>query len=677
MGRKNAKVAPVQQNQMVQNMEMLEEAKALEEKTNILRQEANNKTHDTEFSQYSEVNGTPEQMDQLNNITEADVKKATEILLKYKEGKKNLEQKIIDNEEFWKMNHWDIVMDGKEDDQRIRPKSGWLLNTIINKHADAMDNFPEANILPRTRDDEETAKVLSSVIPVILEQNDYEQTYSDKTWYKCKNGTGVEGVFWNNDKHNGLGDVEIKKIDIMNLYWKPGITDIQESPNVFHVSLMDNEEIKARYPEIRVGTGMLTLAPEEYRYDDKVDTAEQTPVIDWYYKKRIKGMDIDGIPQTKTLLHYCKFCNGQVIYASENDPNYVDNGWYNHGLYPFVMDVLFPVEGSICGMGYIDVIKDDQIYIDKLQQAILENAAANARPRYAVREDAGLNETEFADLSAAIVHFSGNMGEDAFRQINATPLSGIYENVYLNKVSELKDTSGNTASSQGQASAVTSASGIASLQEAAGKLSRDANTTSYRAYKQVVYLVIELIRQFYDEPRCFRIAGEQESYEFVEFDNSGLLPQGQGNALGIDLGNRLPVMDIEVKPQKRSAYSKESQNQTALQLYGMGFFNPQNGEASLACLEMMEFDGIEKARKSVKNNLTLYQMVMQLQQQVMQMGQLIDLQNGTNITGQAEGNAQMVANTNQVENKGGTGKVSKGSLSSQAATATRTSTAPR
>lgn len=680
-----SQMTPEQQEQMAINAQAMQQIQAIDQETRAMKQEGLNKSHDTEFSAFSDVNGQNPNQGNLNIIGEAEVKEAFATLMKYKENKAELEQKLADNEAFWKMQHWDVMYRQNQAaaDKRIKPKSAWLVNTILNKHADAMDNYPEANILPRAKDDEETAKILSEIIPVILEQNDYENTYSDVQWYKNKNGTGVTGVFWNNDKQNGLGDIEIKKIDIMNLYWKSGINNIQDSPNVFQVTMMDNDEIKARYPELQEPqSGMPITESNLYHYGENVDTSNQSPVIDWYYKRRIRGVDDRGIPQMQTVLHYCKFCNGQVIYASENDPNYTERGWYDHGKYPFVFDTLFPIESNICGMGYVDLCADDQLYIDKLQQAILENAIANARPRYAVRTDSGLNEEEFNDLSNATIHFEGNLGEDAFRQITASPLNNIYETVYLQKIQEMKDTSGNTAASQGQTSNVTTASGIASLQEAAGKLSRDSSQESYRAYKEIIYLVIELIRQFYTEPRCFRIIGEMGQNEFVDFDNRKLQPQSQGylpDGMGgaIDLGSRLPIMDIEVRPQKKSAYSKETQNQTALNLYNMGFFAPANADASLACLNMMDFDGVEKMRETVSQNGTLFQMVQALQAQLMQLSTIVDAQNGTNLTGELTGQASATqASASNTPSKGSV-ETSKGSLSSQAANATRQSTAPR
>lgn len=663
----------------------LAEIDAINQRSAIMKQEGINKSHDVEFTEFGGDNSLSETglETTLGVIGEEEVHEAYQLLLKYKESKADLERAIADNEDFWKLNHWDVMERNfpKGQNDRVKPRSAWLFNTIINKHADMMDSYPEANILPRSRDDEDAAKMLASIIPVIMEQNDYEQTYSDAAWYKCKNGTSVQGVFWDNDKNNGLGDIEIKKIDLLNLYWKSGISNIQDSPNVFHVTMMDNDEIKTRYPMITAmnTSNMLPLSPLEVYDANNSDNTNMSAVIDWYYKKRIKTRDDLGIPKVKTVLHYCKFTNGQVIYASENDPFYADRGWYDDGKYPFVFDVLYPIEGSVCGMGYIDIIKDDQLYIDKIRQAIIESAVVNARPRYAVRTDSNLNEQEFTDISNSIIHFDGNLGEDAFRQIVTSPLNKIYENVYLSEIQQMKDTSGNTASSQGQASSVTSASGIASLQEAAGKLSRDTNKTSYRAYKAVVDMVIERIRQFYNEPRCFRIAGDMGQNEYVSFDNSGLQMQSQGQAFGIDLGSRMPVMDIDVKAQKKNAYSKESQNQTALNLYNLGFFAPNNADASLACLDMMDFDGIEKVKEKVTNNGTLMNMVMQMQQQLMQLGSMVDAQNGTNVTEEIAANQNVIGGQGGKigSSTGGSGTESKGSLSSQAANAARNSTSPQ
>lgn len=604
-------------------------------------------------------------------IGEEQIKNAMQTLLTYKNEKQGLENRLRENEIMWRMAHWALApgADNENNQKRIKPKSAWLVNTILNKHADAMDNFPEANILPRSKDDEKVAKILSQIMPVVLEQAGFNKAYSRLQWYKPKNGTGVYGCFWDKDKDNGIGNISIKKESLGNLYWKANVEDLQESPNLFHVKVEDNETLKALYPNIELDnrdTWKFTAA-DLYKNDENVDMSEQTVVIDWYYKKRKKIVDKMGITKIITVLHLCTFCDGQVLFATENEDAYKENGLYDHAKYPFIFDVLFPIENSCTGFGYIDMIKDDQLFIDKMQQAFLENTAWNSRPRHAVRTDSGLNEEEFLDTSNDLVHFEGNLGEDAFRAIPANPLPPISMQVYLEKIQEMKDTSGNTASSQGQNSNVTSASGIASLQEASGKLSRDANQASYEAFKDLVYMVIELIRQFYDVPRIYRITDEIGHADYIKFDNTGIKPIPQEPINGIELADRVPILDIEVKPQKRSAYSKESQNQTAINLYNLGFFAPNNADASLACLDMMDFDGIEKVRENVANNKTLYDMVIELQAQ-MQM--LVGAMGGNPAAvGQPIPQAEPSAPRRGVQD-------SKGSLSSQAAAATRGSASP-
>ena len=553
-----------------------------------------------------------------------EVREALEILQRYKSGKANLERKVVDNEQFWKLQHWSF-MRSKSEQKQLEPTSAWLFNAIANKHADAMDNFPMVNVLPREESDTLTAKTLEDVIPAIFEQNHFEQTYSDTWWYKLKTGTGVYGVFWDNALGNGLGDISIRKVDLLNLFWEPGITDIQKSRNFFHVELRDNDLLEDEYPELKLDSSP-SVQLAEYIYDDSIDTSDKSAVVDWYYKKNIEEEDADGNKYTRTVLHYCKFVNDTVLYASENEEDYKSRGFYDHGLYPFVFDVLYPMEGTPAGFGYVDIMQSPQAYIDKLDQAIIENALVSSRKRFFVRSDGSIDEEEMADLTKPFVHTDSSLGEDSIREINYHPLSNIYYNIKLGKIDELKETSGNRDFSQGSvANGVTAASAITALMEAGSKLSRDMLKSSYRADTNITYLVIELIRQFYDEPRVFRITGDI-NYSFLTFDNRTMRPQQ------MDFGSRLPIFDIKVVPEKQSTFSRMSQNELALQLYGQGFFTPENATPALACLEMMNFEGKNAVIQKVAEGQTLMAQIQQLQQQLMQLSAIVDAQNGTSLT---------------------------------------------
>ena len=541
-----------------------------------------------------------------------EVARAEQILQKYKVGKAALDQRLVDNELWFRMGHWknyqNPMMEGKP-----QPSSGWLFNSIANKHADAMDNYPAPNVLPRAPDDEQTARVLSSVLPVVLEQADYEQVYSDTWWRKLKQGTGVKGVFWDPEQRGGVGEITVRPMNLLMLYWEPGVDDIQASPNFFSLSLEDTDQLTERWPQLE-GHSTSALEVPHYLHDGGLDTNGKSVVVDWYYKKR----NAEG----RRVLHYCKFCNGVVLYASENDPEYAERGFYDHGQYPFVFDPLFVEEDNPAGFGYIDVMKECQTAIDRMNHAMDENVLLSSKQRYVLSDAAGVNEEELADFSRDIVHVVGRLGDDSFRPLQTTGLQGNSLSYRNSRIEELKEISGNRDMTQGgTAGGVTAASAIAALQEAGSKLSRDMLKSAYRAFAKECYLIMDLMRQFYDEERVFRIIGETGRSEFVHFSGAALRAQALPGVGGVELGSREPIFDIVVSAEKKSTFSRLSQNETAKECYQLGFFAPRNADAALAALEMMDFEGIEKVRQRVRQNGTLAQRLEQLQSQLVQLKQ--------------------------------------------------------
>ena len=541
----------------------------------------------------------------------------TRILQTYKSGKTQTEKRILASENWWKlrntMEEQKTTNQGK--DGGFKSVSGWLHNVIVSKHADAMESYPEPNILPREMGDRAEAQKLSHIIPCILEQNQFEKTYSDVMWQKLKTGTGVYKVVWDSSKLNGLGDIAVEKVNLLNVYWEPGVTDIQRSRYFFHTELYDMEALEEQYPQL---TGKLkgeAFTSTKFLYDDTVTTANKRTVIEVYYHKYING---------KKTLQYCKYVGDQVLSATENDPELSVRGLYDHGRYPYEFDSLFPIEGSPCGYGFVDICSNPQTEIDLLKTSFVKNAMVGATPRYWSRGDGTVNEEEFLDLSNPIVH-AQDISENALRKIDHDTLDSIYVNVLDRAIQELRETSGNTETSTGNIqSGVTAASAIAALQEASGKGSRDSTQAAYRTYSQIVSLCIELIRQFYALPRQFRIVGEYGAQQFISYSNEGIQPQHQGNDFGEDMGYRKPVFDIKVSAQKRNVYTKVTQNELALQFFQMGFFNPQMCDQALMCLGMMEFDGKDEIMQKVSRNGTLVQKLMQYMQMAFSFAQQTD-----------------------------------------------------
>ncbi len=486
----------------------------------------------------------------------------------YREHKQAFDRRIIENNRWYKSRYM-----SNPDDVIPEPTTPYLFNVIANKHADAMDNYPEPNILERSENDGAVAEKLTKIIPMQLDICDFKRTYSRAWWYKLKNGASCYGVFYNPKSEN----IDIKRIDLLNLFWEPGIIDIQDSKFVFLTALIDNDELKEAYPHMADrftgGSSMEILS-----YDDMQNTTQRdilrdkSLIVDCYYKKVRDGR------QTVELI---KFYDGAILEASEDMG---DSGLYDHGMYPFVLDVLYPDEDSPVGFGFVDLVKNPQLYIDKLDSLISRNALISGKTRFMIKDNGGLNEYELTDLSKDIIHVAGSVGDENIRELQAKPMHAFIIQHRQNKIDEMKEIAGNRDFQQGDThGGVTAYSAIIALQQAGEKLARDMLVTGYDAYKDVVYFCIELMRQFYDEPRSYRIDGDDGRSEYVTFQNSELAN-----------GYHRAEFDIAVSAEKNNPYSRITQNQTLTELWQMGIFDPSRTDAAIVLLEAMHLDGKEK-----------------------------------------------------------------------------------
>ena len=538
-------------------------------------------------------------------IGEEQIIEAERLLMEYKEGKSSVERRIINAQQWWKLRNWEMIENerGTKGASRIKSATAWLWSCILGKHAEAMDSYPEPVILPRMEEDKAQAKILNDIIPVVLTINGFEETYSQGQWQKFQEGTGAYHVGWDKTKMGGMGDINIRNISLLNLFWEPGCEDIQESENLFYVQIVDTKRLEQQYPQLAGKIRASYLKPSEYRKDDSTNVDGKSVLVDWYYH-RWEG--------DRKILHYCQFVGHEILYSTENNG---EPGLYDDGEYPFVLDALYPVHGSPTGYGLIDIGKDAQTDIDTINQAMVRNAVVTSTPRYFIQSDGAINEDEFADWSKPFVHTGGGLGENSLRQVETSGIQGNALDMLQRKIDELKFITGNNdVQNGGTPSGVTAASAIAALQEQSGRTSKDSTRTAYRAYNKIVTMVIERIRQFYDMPRQFRILGENGQEMFINYTNAQIREQQTLGGLGMQPGFRRPVFDVEVRSQRENAYTKMSQNELAIQFLQMGVFNPQMTDQSLMMLDMMDFRGKDEIVSKVEQMGTMQDALMQVGQ---------------------------------------------------------------
>lgn len=498
-----------------------------------------------------------------------DIAEAARRLVLYKRGKAELEKRLKSESEIWRS-----VYSGTD-------SSSWIFNSIVNKHADVIDSIPTCVCLPREKRDEKDADMLSKIIPVITQRCNFEQTYSDNAWDKLKHGTAAYGVFWNNSLEGGLGDVDIKRVELSDLFWDSGVSDIQASEDMFITAIVSIDTIEAIYG---IDYGECKDAADTLASELGIVPGEgKTLCVDWYYKRYGE----DGICR----LHYCKFVGDRLLYCSEQDGDCVE-GWYAHGLYPIVLDRMYPIDGSACGFGLIALARDAQRYINRLDDNMLEYTDWASRVRFWAKRSLGVNEKEFLDLNRSIVEVEGDIDEEKLRQIEISPLDDRVVDIKRLKIDELKEITGSRDVSQGGVSGgVTAASAISILREAGAKSSRDGIAETYRAYTLIISMVIELIRQFYDYPRVFRIVGDSGEAEYLTYSAT--------DGIGAD-DSRRPYFDIEISATKKSPTEAEQKNSFAKALYDSGAFKRENAKETLMMLELMDFEGVGKLKATLR-----------------------------------------------------------------------------
>ena len=571
----------------------------------------------------------------LHKIKDIDVKKYIDAFTEYRTAREAYDMKIIENENWFRQQYWQYLIDKTDGNE---PTSGTLLNAILNKHADLMDNQPAPVFLAREKNDEEEAERLTKVVPVIMQNANWDDVYDKYCMYKIKQGIGCLSVTWDDTLENGLGDIVINYLDVLRIYWEPNCTNLQDSRYVFVTSLIDTDILKEQYPDKLTESaetygGQDAVQIKTYEGQDQTILANKTLVIDCYERTTAE----DG----RQIVHLTKIANDVVLESSITNTDTAQTGIYAHGRYPFIIDQYISLEGTLEGMGLIDMNKNNQGYVDKLDTLSLNNSIVASKQRWLTKEDGGVNPDDIIDLSKDVIVSSTTVDDSAIRPFQANPLPDIVTKIRQDKIQEMKELSGNRDFNQGGTTGgVTAFGAIAALQEAGNKTTRDLVKSNYRSFKKLVTLVVELIREFYSEDRQFRIIGDDGKPQYITFNNQNMINQitNMDEAyLTDEMGNQIPnpewepeyrkpVYDIEIIPQKENPFNTISHNQMMLDLFERGVFNPEAAIPATLLLENMIFDGKEKLLLKVKENGEMYNQMMQMQQEFMQMQQIIQAQ---------------------------------------------------
>ena len=492
-------------------------------------------------------------------------------------------QRLEQCERMYRGDHWhDVPL---IDRNEPRPVTPIIQSTVENIKSELMDRIPEPVIAPETAGDAEAAQVVEAIIRQNHDAACYAKEYRMLIHDLLVGGYAVQEVGYDSEMNGGLGGAFIRHVDSRAILFDPLAGDLQDGRAVFKLALRTRDYFAAHYPE---KAALLTAdafgkpdAPEDEIL--RGDRNETLLLIEYWWR------EFDAETGRYTV-HMAQLAGNQVLCDSRD---WKSEGYFSHGLYPFVLTPLFPRRGTCLGFGVADMFATKQRYADKLDQIVLKNALMASHNKLLVTEASGFDADDLRDWAKEVHRGESLNGVTWF----TTPPLPAYVLDYIEKTREsIKQESGANEFSRGSiGGGVTSASAIASLQEMSNKRARMISRMLHEAFRDAVRLEIEVEREFNFFMRTVTVTTGGQSRE-ATFTSDLLERMAPG-------GVRLPIeFAISVKARQETKYAAMTQNELVLKMLSAGMMQPAQA------VELMMFDGKEQLLKQLnESNLTAAQ----------------------------------------------------------------------
>lgn len=468
---------------------------------------------------------------------------------RYSEEWKRLE----DNSRVYSGDHWQGFGENPENDYLPKPSVPTLSSAIENLKADYNDEFPEAVIVKESVHSELLAKVLTMVVRQELDMCGFEVEYGNIVQDILQDGWGCFEIGYNPDANNGLGGCYIRTIMNKNFLCDPSVKDLQDGRACFKIDMKPRYWFKQRYPK---QYPYMSSDSQYVRYDHETNTdIGNNSSTSSFALIEIWVREYDS-ETGKHKVHFAKVAGHQLLELSTKD--YPD-GYYAHGLYPFIVSSLFPQRGTELGIGLVDMFKDPQRYLDKTMQIILTNTYQAANPRLIIDENYLVDPVDALDFRKHVVRVRGNV-QQAYAWQQPQPLPGASFGVVDFLTTTIKNESGTNDQSRGQTSAgVTAASAITALQEMSTKRSRMGAQRLQYSFRRAVYMLLDVIREKHLVPRLFEVTieGKPVSVMFSKEWIDSEMKRSDGTPI---------VPFVTIKSARQTRYSKMMHNELVLQM---------------------------------------------------------------------------------------------------------------
>ncbi len=478
-------------------------------------------------------------------------------------------------ERMYRGDHWHDVP--VTDPNEPRPVTPVIQSTIENIGAELLDRIPEAVVVPESPDDAEIARVVEAVVRQNHDAASYAAEYRSAVHDLLVGGYAVQEVGYDSALNAGLGGAFIRAVDNRSILFDPLVTDVQDSRAIIKFSRRTLAYMEERFPKdapyLAADAQQSADAPEDGLL--AADRAKSVLLLEFWWRSYDAEED-------RSRVHMALLAANRVL-ADSRDAK--PEGYFDHGLYPFLLTRLYPRKGSCLGLGIVDLFEKQQRYADKLDQLVLKNALMASHNKLLVTESSGFDTEDLRDWSKEVHRGESLNGVTWF----STPPLPQYLIGYIQQLREdIKQESGANDFSRGMTTGgITAASAIAALQEMSNKRARVFSRMLHETFRDAVRMEILVEREFnfFTRQVSVQVGGEIKR---ASFESAMLMRRAEGDA-------RLPIeFCISVRAQQETKFSAMSQNELVLRMLSAGILKPAQA------VELMVFDGKDAVLKEMR-----------------------------------------------------------------------------
>lgn len=561
------------------------------------------------------VKSPVESMSGIPSNEDPDVKLVLDLFSSAKQYKDEITQDWDKRWQFYNDQQWDAKRPKNRSDASINIIK-IAIQTMLPILTDARPGF---NVLPEEPTDFEFAKALGMVTESWWLNSDMDQTLVETIMDSMIYDAGIMKVMWDPDLLNGIGDIRVDVIDPRDIYLPPTARDFNKGCTyVIQKIKKPVGELRRKFPEHKdkikadttessqdtfdsgdkssTGINSVTLVSPVDRKSDlaqkstsstSTDTRQECTILEcWIDDDTVEEYEVEKDDGTKEQGTKEKYPNGRLItilpskklllQSSENP--------YKHGLKPFVRIVDGILPRRFWGDGEVKQLMSVQQQLNKVLANIIDYMNFTSNPLWLVETGSGLDTSKITNTYGLILKVNDGGINKVKREI-PPPLPQYIISFYEQLKSAADSISGIHDVTQGRKPAgVTAASAIETLQEAAQTRIRLKERNLQTSLSQLGRQVVQLIMQYYTQPRVARITNSQAYPEFFDFY---VEPQDDGTVrfnkrewnYNENTEQYVPdikwqqsetskgVFDVKVLSGTALPYAKATRSQLALQLF--------------------------------------------------------------------------------------------------------------